>query len=264
FANPPGCGSPIYAGPALDGSGIYADLQTGTILKDGSRIGEDTNGNLFSQTSSGTLQDTFQRTLLTYRSGANYKTWTYTDSQGQSQTFRVDYATKNVQTNWCGIIPHAPDPGGSVPSGCLDFAGQESVPIKLTLPDQTAYQFNWLDNSVVELLSVQLPTGATISYTYNDLHEAQPNWPGRFPPPPCPIRKTVATRTVTVGAQSFEWSYGVNSSGVTVTNPDTSSETHVLSKIGTAPYTVPVESQVSYHDASGKVIRTVAKTWTGE
>src|SRR5262249_15050159 len=120
------------------------------------------------------------------------------------------------------------------------------------------------DNSVVELLSVQLPTGATISYTYNDLHEAQPNWPGRFPPPPYTIRKTVATRTVTVGAQSFEWSYGVNSSGVTVTNPDTSSETHVLSKIGTAPYTVPVESQVSYHDASGKVIRTVAKTWTGE
>jgi hypothetical protein len=90
-------------GMALDGSGITLDIGgngTTPSFKWADDLGQ-FNGNIG--------LDTLGRTLLssTVQKDANgvevAETWTVKDSNGTSQTFRVDYAQVSLQTNFCGL-----------------------------------------------------------------------------------------------------------------------------------------------------------------
>lgn len=264
-ATSPVCGSGTFSGPALDGSGMFWDLASSIIkLKNGNSIIslnniEDTNGNQYSS-----ALDTGGRStplvVTNVGTGPQYTTWVYQDSQHTDQKYRVDYTSVNIQTSMCGLVPHVPDPPAS-PTGCLEYTTSMIVPVKLTLPDLTYYQFAWVDNSVAELQSVQLPTGAVIAYTYNNLAESVPN-SGRWPL--YNIRKTVGTRTVTSDSQVSQWTYTVVGLGLTVQNPDNSTESHSMSRIGSAGYSVKVETQIDFKDSTGTLKKSVVKNWTGE
>jgi hypothetical protein len=145
--------------PATDGSGIAANIGSNPpviLLKDGTEIKlskssdslyygstmEDTNGNLVGST------DTLNRTLVTTTQGSGYTLYTVTDSNGQSQTYRVDYASASITTNFCGSDNNPPY------RTCSEWTGNVSyfhLPAKLTLPTGATYQFTWVQGGDGEL-----------------------------------------------------------------------------------------------------------------
>src|SRR5579863_5267771 len=159
--------------PALDGSGMllnYGTNGTGLLLKDGTRASiEDTNGNLFSTTA-----DTLGRNLLTVTNGptitlttplgikvtgTQYETLTYTDPNGKSQAWTLDYEAIDVNT------------AALCPTGVIKCFGgggaAQIVPQYLYLPTGAYYTFAYNDDSSGELQQIVLPTGGSISYTYS-------------------------------------------------------------------------------------------------
>jgi RHS repeat-associated protein len=250
----------------LDGSGISLDLSSGVRIttKDGDVPGlEDTNGNKASATA-----DTLNRSLLTVTNapgvtyttplghtinGPNYTTWTYNDSSGTPQTWRVDYEAIDVHSGLCAGIPN-----------CSDPTLAKLVPLRLTMPTGRYYQFTWNNNSGAELLRVDLPTGGYLAYTYG-MHCSQN--PDSVNVSDC--REAVTSRTVGQGGTTATWTYGV---GGVVTDPYGNDEVHTFNYItdpsGSTYSSGTFETQVKYWSGSsaggGTLLRTVVNQYTGE
>jgi RHS repeat-associated protein len=287
-----GCVSPkTDAAPALDGSGMFLDMSSGgkgLILKDGSEVTEDTNGNILYGSSSSscnfvTCPDTLNRVLLTPTDGPSvtfttplgkntsspspqYLLLAYSDSNGAQRNFRIDYEAIDVSTGLCGPIT------------CYDYASKPTVvPSKVTLPSGTFYQFTWINNSGAQLQEVRLPTGGSIRYTYTPKAVClMSGLQAMISPSGVPgstaseCRMEVTSRTVT-GTSSATWNYTPgtwDSSGdpqTTVTDPYGNDEVHEFTYIN-PPTNASFETLVSHYSGSstsgtGKLLKTVATTY---
>jgi RHS repeat-associated protein len=118
----------------------------------------DRNGNFISS-SNGVYTDTLNTTALTVTNGGT-TTLSYPTPAGGTAQYTVTYQTYTVRTNFgC--------------SGISEFGPtNESLVSKISLPDGTYYQFTYESTPYYSsdvtgrVASVQLPTGGTISYTY--------------------------------------------------------------------------------------------------
>lgn len=155
-------------GLTLDGTGVWVQLTNAgmsssqIILKDGTHVEngswKDSNGNAASAEPS---SDMLGRINLVQSAGPNGSLlWTVTDSNGNPQTFRVDYTNVSVTTNFCPLRTGLTD--GSKP--CSEYAQTWQVPSKLTLPDGLFYQFTWSTDGTLQRLD--LPSGGSIAYTF--------------------------------------------------------------------------------------------------
>jgi hypothetical protein len=185
------CALNITSGLTTDGAGILVTgswpdqpndyINFALTLKDGTQITpviigaaggqqptwEDNNGN--EQT---TTEDMLDRNPLTVYNAPNtgyttplgiqvtgpaYTTWTYTDSNGASRYFTLNYAAIDINSsNSFGC-----------PGSCTSYVTNSLVPASLTVPNGGGtYTFGWQNDDVAELTSVGLPAGGSISYTY--------------------------------------------------------------------------------------------------
>jgi RHS repeat-associated protein len=266
------CLGEVVSGPALDGSGIMYNSQTNIItLKDGTQISplagniQDVNGNTIFNPSSGDSlgQAGLSTTNGTTASGAPYTLYSFYDSNGVQQSYRVDFTQITLQSDLCSIEKY---------STCYGGGGGGWMPSMLTLPNSTTYLFAYNNNTPGELQQMTVPTGATIAYTYEDGYfghlvpkTAGINWYGAM---------AVTSRTVTVGGIASKWTYS-GSFGLTgwtntggVTDPAGNVETHTFSYLtlssGGTPTTSQYETGVTYAGPTGNILRTIAKTYTGE
>ncbi|MGC2802099.1 MAG: hypothetical protein WCA41_09700, partial [Candidatus Acidiferrum sp.] len=269
IVNPSGCppADNINKGYAIDGSGIYVDVSVDEFhpiirLKDGTIVSgqnEDTNGNLLPGSAG---------TPFTVSTVNGQTLWTYTDPNGQSQTFTVTYTPITIHTSACTAV-HLP-----ANQGCSEFSATRNFPQEVTLPNGASYQFSWVNNSYGQLQSIALPTGGSITYAYsapsfyadliptgansgNQRGSHNPNFTG-FP--------VIQSRTVSDGITPQTWTYAANG---TVTLPTGDTEVHTTSfqpcsnTITRTP--IPYEVTASYYQGSGtsaKLLKTVAKTYT--
>lgn len=133
---------------------LASNRKSGTIT--------DSNGNQISTDNQGHFTDTLGKQVLTVAGGSpNPETFTYTDTNGNPQTVQISYTSYTLQTNFgCSGIGEANTPNTYLVSA-------------VTLPDGSAYHFQYeqtpgYPGSVTgRLASVTLPTGGTISYSYN-------------------------------------------------------------------------------------------------
>lgn len=274
-----GCGGTNYTeSPTMDGSGMMVNIGSNPpllTLKDGTQIvlsedspyvygssatQEDTNGNLVALN-----DDTLQRNLVTTTQGSGYTLYSIKDPNGATQTYRVDYTSVPITTDFC-------TPSEKVPPyfTCNEVQGfSKPFPSKLTLPDQTAYQFLWVSDTPGELQEIVLPTGGSISYTWgNGGCTTGPLLGNNFPPYDC--RAVVNGRTVTVNAVASTWAYGQDNLGnPRVTDPDGNDQIHVFAYPSVNGVVSPgsVETQVTYYQGpytAGNILKQVAKYYTGE
>jgi RHS repeat-associated protein len=187
-------GSALYAD---DGSGwrlflnsswsvSYAVSQSGTIVNPfSSVVVQDANGNQLVE-SSPTFTDTLGRTLSVLGQ-------TYQDSSGNSQTIQLTYQSVPIQTNQCGF---------SGADACYEYTIAGNKVHQVTLPgNNLTYTINYPTTaSYGDPISITLPTGGQISYTWTNAQGGE----------------NVATRTETVGGQSYQWTYGA---GMSITDP---------------------------------------------
>jgi RHS repeat-associated protein len=263
------CLGEVVSGPTLDGSGVVYNSQTNTIiLKDGTQLSagaQDANGNTIFNSSGDTLDRSgLTTTNGTTSSGAPYTLYSYYDSNGTQQSYRVDFAQINLVPDLCSIVNYSTCyGGGSFPTW---------TPSMLTLPNSTTYQFAYNNNTPGELQQMTLPTGATIAYTYEDGYFGHVvpksphfNWNGGM---------AVTSRIVTVGGVASTWTYS-GTFGLTgrtktggVTDPAGNIETHTFGYLtlssGGTPTTSQYETGVTYAGPTGNILRTITKTYTGE
>jgi hypothetical protein len=151
------------SGTALDGSGIFFTSGSPVYEKDGTQpAARDTNGNLSTASA-----DTLNRQSLVVTNGPTvpyttplgstingqqFQTWTYKDSNGISQNWRLDYTAIDLPDK-CGTNTF-----------CITFPTVLLVPQKLTLPTGSLYEFTWNNNSGGELQSVALPSSPWQKY----------------------------------------------------------------------------------------------------
>ncbi|MGH9890558.1 MAG: RHS repeat-associated core domain-containing protein [bacterium] len=267
--DPQGCEQSVPVGPTLDGSGMVLDTGgwygPATIkLRDGSKFNTatgtltDPNGNIASSTA-----DMLGRNLLVVANGPTvqytspggrtaggpeYTTWTVKDSNGASQVYRLDYEAIDVQTNICGP-PYAT-------SECIQYGPIAWVrPSRLTLPTGKFYRFFWANNSYGELSRVDLPTGASIEYTYST-QQFRPPSSSRYDT--ISVRRVIVSRTVNPGGT---WTY---SSG-TVTDPLGNQEVHTFAYLQTGQLlsATKYETEVKFYEGS-TLLRKVTKDYALE
>ena len=123
----------------------------------------DPNGNTISVSSSGVFTDTLGMSALTVTGSgtqASPLVYTYTAAGNVSQQITVKYTDTNIKTNFgC--------------SGVAEYTAS-SVPLvtEIDLPNSTSYTFGYEATPgnpgyfTGRLISITLPTGGTISYTY--------------------------------------------------------------------------------------------------
>jgi hypothetical protein len=177
YTQSPDCGSPTSGGTigplATDGSGYqYASGQiispSGKVLSvpvnktGGASTATDSNGNEISVDSSGHFKDTTGNIAITVAGGApNPETFTYTDTNGNSQTVSMTYATYTVQTTFgcSGIGEYGPT--------------SQSLVNSISFPDGSTYTLSYeatpgASGKVTgRLAGVELPQGGSITYTYS-------------------------------------------------------------------------------------------------
>jgi RHS repeat-associated protein len=168
---------------------------------------EDRNGNNITRSVSSnvpatSITDTLGRTLgevpILNSSTGKYEL-KYYDSTGTQQTIQFTMTTVNIHTNLCA----AQNTGSDGP--CNESVGSWQAPSVVQLPNGMQYVITYVQNSDGQISSIQLPTGATISYAWNSIDDAGPQ---------------VTSRTVTSGSQVSTWSYTPEGFGsTTVTDP---------------------------------------------
>lgn len=288
----------VLSGPTEDGSGLMLNIGASPMLtlKDGTQIPltcagygtggaecidstgviEDTNGNLTTQ--SGQIEtDTLERTLWTITPGPittlttpdgvqmpnqqAYTLFTVTDSSGQPRTYRVDWNAFDVITNFCGSLNNPPYHSCGEPDAPL------VLPSKLTLPNGSTYQFSWNENTFGQLGSIILPTGATISYTYNQSCLAGPLL-GYYTIENVAYSclAMVTSRTVALNGTNSTWTYTAPSHQVTVTDPLGNQQVHTFTNLEINSVYAPgsVETEVDYYQGSSNLLRRVVSAYTGE
>jgi len=156
---------------AEDGSGWMKTPTGPATRKDGVQSGSlDTNGNQITST------DTLGRTIPTGGS--------YYDSEGVLRQITVSTQSVAVQTALCSF---------SSADGCNEDSGTWTMPYQFTLPNGLSYTFTYAQNQYGEPLSVTLPTGGQISWTWN--------------PPVDGSGRVAASRTVVADGQTSTWTY---------------------------------------------------------
>jgi YD repeat-containing protein len=126
------------------------------------------------------------------------------------------------------------------------------MPYQITLPNNQIYTFTYVQGSYGEPASVTLPTGAQINWVWTANGDS-----GR----------SVASRTVTVGGQSYTWTYTYNDLAtpptVIVHDPLGNETKH---SFGTGPVNGTVlETKAEYFQgtaATGQLIKTVQTDYT--
>jgi RHS repeat-associated protein len=122
----------------------------------------DTNGNYVSTDGSGNFTDTAGMKVLTVAGSApSAHTFTYKDTNGNSQTVTLSYKTYTVQTkfNCNGILEYGP----------LSTSLVDSI----SYPDGSAYHFSYEatpgvpGNVTGRIAGVELPQGDTVQYSYS-------------------------------------------------------------------------------------------------
>ena len=292
------CGTPSiltgsFVDPAMDGSGMVLDLtneyatgngRTVVKLKDGTQFTDapettglslqDPNGNLAGTVSGDFLGRQIVKTvqgpstIFTTPLGVKtspvpqYMLYQFSDSNGNLQTFRVDNQVIDVMDNVCSSFIHgAQTCEGMGPSVIL-------APAKLTLPNGQTYVFSFNDNTPCQLSSIALPTGGTISFTYNPVYWTLRGTTNDRIPPTHTGRQAVSTRTVNTGATSYEWTYsGIGGGPVTVSDP-ANTEIHTFSIPFSGDYLSPnyVETKVQYFapGTTSNPLRTITTAYTGD
>lgn len=257
------CFGQTLAGPALDGSGLYYDSQANIIYtKDGyqfssSDAGQDRNGNSATATA-----DTLNRDLVTtYNgttdSGAPYTTYTTYDSAGNPLVYRVDTQSVTITSDICTAT------GG----GCTDGTMTYDLPSMLTLPTGKSYVFKYANNTPGDLVELDLPTGASIKYTYTDLY--QEKFGAKGTEPNDVGGRAVTSRAVTVNGQTNTWTYTPNLASVnTVIDPLGNQQVHTFSTVSAAndgnQYVISpnkYEMSVAYYNSQHQLLRTTNNTY---
>ncbi len=281
-----GCIGGTKIAPTMDDSGMMVDIgRTPPVLslKDGTQIDltkstdysyfattvEDANGNL-----TGSTADTLNRNLITVTNNSGYDLLTVTDSNGIPQNYRIDYISIPGHTHFC--------PTHYTYSSCGELSGNRSLPQKLTLPSGATYQFTWVSNSLYQLQSVTLPTGATITYG-----AGQGPAPGCSSPPqyvgapydattvPHDCHAAFGQRTLTMNGANYLWNYAwnLNNTGTgvaTVTDPNLNDQVHSWNFVTVNGVTSPntVETDVTWYQglstSGGTVLKKTHTDYTGE
>ena len=217
--------------------------------------GQDRNGNNATATS-GTLD---RNLVTTYNDPSGYTTYTTYDSAGNPLVYRVDYLTVTIKSDICSAT------GGVY--NCTDDPQPQNFPTKITLPTGKTYVFKYAVNTPGDLIEMDLPTGAVITYQYKDfyqqkyVHWQEPTYAGS---------RAVTKRTVTLNGQSNSWTYTPSLGGDTVTDPLGNYQVHTFNYVNTMDGWVAVispnvyEVSVAYHNAQGQLLRTTNNTYTAE
>lgn len=272
------CLGQTLSGPTLDGSGLTYNISTGvlrskdgTILQNGGAT--DANGN---EMTSGL--DTLDRKLVTTTTGPTvtyttplgsqikgpqYTRYSVLNSNGAQEVYEVDYQAIDETTDICAQTVGL---GGN--QNCTDDTGPFLVDQQLLLPNGKAYVFTYSNGTPGALSRVDLPTGASIGYTYSDYYQLQFGTHGTEPSSSGGL--SVATRTVTVDGVANQWSYSVTDGTSTITDPLGNKQTHTFSQVsagttsdGPEESANRYETQVVYQDSSGKTLKTVTQAYAG-
>ncbi len=227
---------------AADGSGwtLRVDPNTaaihGAFAKDGTNPSQDANGNYLTPNVGSvppTVTDSAGRVLprpyMVRDSSGNlqYQAVPYIDSSGQTQVIQVTYTTTTVSTHLCQYAPYS----------CTEATGL-TVPSQIIFPkspgavNSPKYTFSWSQNDYGEPLSLTLPEGGVITWTYSVLDSS-----GR----------RVATRTVSDGTTSGTWSYDygtpanpgtidANYPYTIITDPNGKATRHTCTYLAANPY----------------------------
>ncbi len=129
---------------APDGTQLYPNVK-------------DTNGNYFSLDQNNNVIDTLGRTPVTKTVNGTTTTYALLNSQGLRSSVTVTTTTISVSTAF-----------GQ--SGVTEYSGTLTVIQKITLPDNTFYQFGY--DSYGEINSITLPTGGQITYGYTNFQDS--------------------------------------------------------------------------------------------
>lgn len=282
------CQGQQLSGPALDGSGLFYhagpsgqpyDIGAGFTKSGEQWLGSgnfrDTNGNLFSAT-----VDTLGRNLVTKTYDPNYnpsdptsrpvyEIYTVKNSAGTSEQYRLDFVTVHMVSNVCAQW-------GGLPSTLLQgFQCNESggdVPEigKITLPNGKAYTFHYTNNTPGDIAQIDLPTGASVAYEYNDFYQ-QNAAPSLGSYPTVVGSRAVSKRTVQVDGNNFSWQYALTVGQNVITDPAGNVQTHMFNHVAADSGNPSInvssglyETSVTYADSQNHVLKSVATDYAAE
>jgi RHS repeat-associated protein len=158
-------------------------------------VWRDSNGNIVNDYD---LKDTLGRQVVTITTPTNQRVYRVTDSDGVQRDYTVNLGTVNLATAF-NATPTCPA------LGIYELIASQTAITSIVLPNGTSYQFQYESGSYGALTRIDLPTGGSISYTWTTVSNFSET------------RRRVATRTVTVGGQSYIWTFNANG---TVTDPN--------------------------------------------
>jgi RHS repeat-associated protein len=292
--SPTNCDNNVTSGLTTDGSGILVtgswsppNVTLTATLKDGTQVypnkWEDNNGNEMSTTAdmlnrnplstSNVGSQNYLTPLGTSVPGPQYTLWTYTDSNGATQSFKLNYEAIDISTSF-GCL-----------GSCTQYTTPLLVPASLTLPNSSGtYTFGWQNDDAAELTSVGLPTGGSISYTYgpeqNTVVQAGNALTCSQTGADCSFiflaRKQVLTRSVYDGTSTNKWQYTntvaeYSGGTATVTDPLGNEEVHTYSVVKVGTGNCPIfcsgssyETEIQYYNSSSTLLRTVQKNYAAD
>lgn len=181
----------------------YADDGSGWMIKDGSTAMRKDGLQILSSTNSSGTTTTVRDTNGNQGIGAfdsSTLATSYTDSMGRTVPalgyYDANGVLRNIQVEYTSLAVHTLlCPPQSI---CNENSTSWTVPSIITLANGLHYSFGW-DSTNGQLSSITLPSGAQISYTYQQfLYSNGTADVGGW---------RVKTRTVTVGTQSSVWNY---------------------------------------------------------
>jgi len=146
---------------------VYAP--DGTLVVGGTEYNLDSNGNYESANGdaygSWLTIDDLGRSLVTATNSGNVYTYHVLNETGGTSTYIITIAPMNVCTNFVGSG-----------SPTHDYCGGSSAVQSIQLPDGTSYSFTYDSGTgsghYGQMLSMTLPTGATIHYTYSNFADS--------------------------------------------------------------------------------------------
>jgi len=188
---------------------------------------------------------------------SKYATWTPPGYNGAAATYTFCYGDVTVNT-----------PSGEVGGLYVQGGGPGSAPKlqSIVLPNGQSWQFEYVDSDGTNYMGVPtnfgtlsqitLPTGGTISYTYQYGGSSVCGTAGRL----------VASRTVTDESGAHTWTYTYNSGNTVVTDPVGNDVVHTFGYPTSSGYCSYYETQTQYYQgshASGTLLKTVNTAYSG-
>jgi RHS repeat-associated protein len=244
-------------GFALDGTGYKATvISNGNVVQYemANDIGQ-FNGNFGNELSTGgstTIQTDANGVVLSRIDSVR-------DSDGFLRQFEIDYGPVTSLTSFCPLVPPQPFPSGTT---CVETGSTLNLPQKLTLPTGKFYQFHWSTDGNADLLSIDLPTGGSISYAYATRVQLTRFQHGINQ---YKARRYVTSRTVNDGKSLQTWQY---LAGGIVHDPLQNEQVHSFgSPAGGGDDDSTYEVQVDFYQgtkASGTLLRTIKNDYLAE